>query len=703
MNTTPDDKKTYRVLMVDDDLTTRLLLRQTLERASFEVIEFDNGRAAVDWCQEHTPDIILLDVDMPGMDGFITCALIKQMRHCRQIPVIMVTGLDDVTSVNYAFDIGASDFVTKPINWTILAHRVRYVLRSSLAFQDLTISKTRLANAQRIANIGNWEWDIARDQFYWSEQIYRLLGIQPQNFSGTYAAFLACVHPDDRDAVAGAIERTRLGLGNIGLEHRIVADNGRTKHVQLSAEATMDDAGRVILLEGTLQDITERKQAEETIRHLAYYDTLTRLPNRQLFLDRLNQSLLYAKRHDKPMAVVSIGLDRFKEINESLGHSIGDALLQEISKRLGDAVRETDSIGRAALDENDLARFSGDQFSILLTGISKIEDAAAVARRILGAISATYTIAGHEIYATASIGIAGYPTDGDTTEALVKNADTAMYHAKRDGGNQYQFFTAAMNDKAVKRHSMESKLRKAIERDELVLFYQPKVDVATLRIIGAEALIRWKSAELGMVSPLDFIPLAEETGLIVPIGEWVIHTATDQIKQIMQAGLDPIGIAVNLSSQQFRHSDLNAVVEHALQLHGVAPKWLELEITESVVMQDTDKTMATLRAFKDMGLGLAMDDFGTGYSSLSYLKRFPIDTLKIDRSFIRDIHADADDAAITSAIIAMAHKLKLTVVAEGVETAEHLELLRQFNCNYMQGFYFSKPLPPADFMALLKK
>ena len=484
--------------------------------------------------------------------------------------------------------------------------------------------------------------------------------------------------------------------------HRIVMGDGSVRHVRLHCDIRLDDNGRPAGVFGTIQDVTESKQVEERIRNLAYFDGLTQLPNRHYFIENVAKALHLAKRHGRVLGVLSMDLDQFKRINDTLGHSVGDKLLQSVAERLRDGIRAQDTL---ALGDSDpalgLARLGGDEFCILLTEIRQFHDAARVARRILESLSAPFAIEGNELFVTTSIGIALYPLDGEDPESLIKNADAAMYYAKSQGRNNYQFYGKTMNSRALEKLAMESQLRKAIERTEFELHYQPKLDLRTGRISGAEALIRWRHPELGMVPPIDFIPLAEESGLIVPIGEWVLRAACEQSKLWQRRDCRRCHVAVNISSPHFRHSGLLPMVARILHETGLPPHCVEVEVTESMLMDDMETTLATLHRLKDMGLRLAIDDFGTGYSSLAYLKRFPLDALKVDRSFVKDTPGAADDAAITSAIIAMAHSLKLEVVAEGVETEAQLEFLRNRDCEYAQGYLISRPVPAKDFVALL--
>ena len=454
-----------------------------------------------------------------------------------------------------------------------------------------------------------------------------------------------------------------------------------------------------------IRDITERKEAEEQIRYLAYYDSLTGLPNRTFYKELVSRALLLAKRHRWTIAILFIDLDYFKRINDTLGHDVGDQLLRTVGDLVKTCIRKSDFITRSEQDEleNVVARLGGDEFIVLLNEIAHSQDASRVARRILKELARPFTLAGHEVFVTASIGIAIYPLDGNNAENLLKNADVAMYHAKNQGRNNYQFYTKSMNATSLQRLDLENDLRKALDRNEFLLYYQPTVDVRTAAIIGAEALVRWKHPEKGMISPAEFIPLAEETGLIVPIGEWVLRTACIQNKAWQDAGNKPLRMSVNLSSRQFDQEGLIEVVSNALHDSGVDPRNLELEITESTIMKNPEKAATTLQKLKDMGICLSIYDFGTGYSSLGNLRIFPLDTLKIDRSFVMNITTNSDDAAITTAIIAMAQSLKLRVIAEGVEAEEQQTFLRDLGCHEMQGYLFSQPLAANDFFVLLQK
>lgn len=510
-----------------------------------------------------------------------------------------------------------------------------------------------------------------------------------------------CVPPDD----ACPLHETML-TDNVALEEHIHYDAyGKKLYFEVSTTPIHDSTGKIIQVIHLARDITERKKAEEQIKHLAYYDNVTGLPNRTFYKELLARAIAYAKRNDQILATLFIDLDSFKQVNDTLGHDIGDQLLKAVGERLTKSLRKSDEVARMDSEQtiDTVSRLGGDEFIVLLRGIAKIEDAAIVAKRILKDISEPLELGGHEVSTTASIGISIYPTDGEDVKSLMKSADLAMYHAKDKGKNNSQFYSKTMNVTVLKRLVIENDLRKAIERNEFMLYYQPKVAVKNQKIVGAEALLRWKHPESGIVSPMEFIPVAEETGLILPIGEWVIRTACSQNKEWQKSGFEPMSIAVNLSNRQFEQPNLLEIIIRILKDVDMATKYVELEITESTLMKSPDTAISILNELKDIGITISIDDFGTGYSSLEYLKRIPLNSLKVAYPFIKNILTSADDAAIAKTIITLAHSMNLNVIAEGVETEQQLKFLQELGCDEVQGYLFSRPLPADEFTKLLEK
>jgi diguanylate cyclase (GGDEF)-like protein/PAS domain S-box-containing protein len=547
-------------------------------------------------------------------------------------------------------------------------------------------SESTLARAQEIAHIGSWEWDLETNAISWSAEAYRLFGFEAGEVVPDFSMVLARTHPDDRAALKEKTKTVRAGeVSAAVLDFRVVWEDGTTRSLHMQAEVEFHDTGpfRVV---GVLQDISERKRFEEKLADLASHDALTGLPNRHLLNDRLEQSLAHTRYTNRILALVFVDLDRFKIINDTLGHDAGDQLLKEIAARLSSCLREGDTV----------ARQGGDEFVVVLTDLAKAEDAAFVAQKMLDSLAPPCHLCGHEVVPAASIGIALYPRDGGNIQELMMSADKAMYAAKQAGRGQYRFFDPEMNRAATDWLEVSSELHHALARNEFELHYQPKVNLRSGAITGVEALLRWRNPQLGLVPPNKFIPILEETGLILEVGEWVIARACRQARLWQEQGLPPLRIAVNLSPRQFQQRGLAERIRAIIDQPDFLPEYLELEITESMVTQNVERAIAMLQELRRIGVHLAIDDFGTGYSSLAVLKRFPVSCLKIDRSFVRDVPHDLDDVAITRAVILLAHSMGLSVVAEGVETEAQRAFLVDCGCDEMQGFLFSRPLPATE-------
>ncbi len=685
------------ILTVDDDVTTRAFLRAALEGAGLSVIEASGGEEAIRLFAEHRPELVLLDVAMPGLDGFATCAVLRALPAGGSVPIVMLTGSDDLAAITRAYEVGATDFEVKSVKWLVLGQRIHYLLRAKATMDALRASEARLAAAQRIARIGDWQWEAVTGRHIWSDQTRRLLGAESV-VPPSHDEFLRRIHPEDRPGVRQALEHAVQSASAFTIEYRVGSDEESQSILHAQGEVIIGPDGRVAGLAGTLQDVTERRRAEERIRRLAYFDAQTSLPNRILFQERVQQAIADARRYRKLVALLFMDLDHFKRVNDTLGHGAGDLLLGEVANRLNQAVRDTDPLTRGLHDEVEsvLARHGGDEFIVCLSGIARAEDAARVAGRILAALEAPIRLNGPEVFTTASIGISLYPQDGEDSETLLKHADAAMYQAKASGRNNYHFYDPSLSFRAFQRLSMETSLRRALERDEFVLHWQPIVDVQTRTLIGAEGLIRWNHPDMGLVHPDEFIPLAEETGLVVPLGEWVIREACRRQRLWSDAGC-PIRVAVNVSGLHVRGPGLVDTVRTALDSAGVDPSRLEVELTENAFLQNAQEAVDTVRRLKRMGVRISIDDFGTGYSSLSYLRRFPVDTLKVDRSLIRGVDTDANSAAITAAIAAMAKGLEVDPLAEGVESAGQRDVLTRQGFCRMQGYLFGKPVPTDEF------
>lgn len=691
------------VMVIDDDPMMRVLMTETLKRADFVVIEAGDGHEGLSLFSKYKPKLVLVDLQMPGMNGYTFCKSLRAIPEGRDIPVVVVTGLDDVESIERAYDCGATDFIIKPINWSLLHHRIQYNLRASRAIQAAKSNSALLAEAQRIAKLGNWTWDKDKKKLYVSEESYNIFGVPRVSPDIFHKLLMNSVHEDDKKAFDIAVSKATEGQPS-DIAFRACLPNGQEKIILMHLDSSPEHHEPDHRIFGTIQDISEQRKAEESIRQLAYYDSITGLPNRDLFKEHLNMALYQAARDKSKVAVMFLDLDNFKRVNDSLGHEAGDQLLKIISKRIQESVRCSDLAARDVSDvDTSLARLGGDEFTILLSGLHGIKHVEAVAQRVIKHIAEPVTLSGNKVVVSASIGISIYPEDGKDIDTLLKNADAAMYEVKAKGRNGIFFCNDSLRQQNQNRLRLESELRKALEQDQLALFYQPKVDAQTHEILGFEALIRWIHPDRGMISPMDFIPAAEDSGLIVPIGRWVIRAACRQHQAWRKAGIPPVRISVNLSGYQFADDQLITAIRDILKETQMQAEYLEFEITETVLMQDEGATLNILNEMKAMGVRISIDDFGTGYSSISYLKHFPIDGLKIDRSFVKGLPEDEQDAAITPGIIMLAKALNLDIVAEGVETMEQLAFLCDKQCDQIQGYLFSPPVPAEKAAAMLGK
>ncbi|MDH5601637.1 MAG: EAL domain-containing protein, partial [Gammaproteobacteria bacterium] len=688
------------VLLIDDDDDFRMIMTDVLEANGYKVIQAADGIEGLDFIAgNENPAIVLLDAIMPGMSGFDVVKKILNTEQYSDIPVLMVTGLGDVESVEKAFDIGASGFITKPVNYPVMLQQIKFQLRAAEDAQSLKESQKQLYSAQRIASLGYWHWDSVNDKFEISEHLVNLLGLTTAAKITTLDEFIQHVHIEDRILLENIIrDATNIRVLK-PINYRVVMRDS----VYIYVHQVVDFLpGSKSVLVGTVQDITRQHANQQRIQELAYKDELTGLASRAYFYMHAEEIIKSAHRRNESFSLLYIDIDNFKDVNDSLGHHAGDILLKEIGSRFSSILRESDFI----------ARISGDEFCILLdnecnnSGLSSSvcisefnEYAAHIAERCLIKINEPVDLEQKIIRPTCSIGIAHYPEDGKEVPTLLKAGDSALYAAKERGRNCFAFYRPELTEMAETRLQLEQDLRQAIRNKQLILHYQPQIDVKTNSIYGVEALIRWEHPDKGLISPVDFIPVAERIHLINEIGEWVTRTACHQVMEWHKQGMPMLQVAVNISPIHFLDPSIVDMVENILQQSNLSAEYLELEVTESVV-QTSEENLNTFALLQKLGVKIAIDDFGTGYSSLSSLKHLPINSLKVDKLFVDDIEDDKDSAELVKSIIQIAHNLDLSVVAEGVEHKGQLTMLSEMECDIYQGYYFCKPLPAEEILKL---
>lgn len=686
------DAALVRVLLIEDNDGDARLVQLMLEGNFGLGMEFARARSLREAMAEldvGTRDCVVLDLGLPDAAGLEGVRAIKQ--RSPMMPVVVLTGHADNELGMAAVAAGAQDYLVKgnAIDET-LTRAIRYAVVRKHAEDALVRSQATLAEAQRIAHLGSWELNPATDEMVWSEELRRLHGYAAGTPRDMHD-LLDRLHPDDAESVRALLQAALGARSAFDLDYRIVLPDGSTRWLRSQGRVERDGASVAFHMRGTVQDITEQRSAEEALAHQALHDPLTGLPNRTLLLDRLTHMLRGLDRSDTSVGLLFIDIDRFKVVNDSLGHPAGDHMLLAMASRLQTTLRTSDT----------LARFGGDEFVILCEGLNGEDEAIAIAARIRDAMQQPLSWGKGELVVTLSIGIAMASSSLVSAESLLRDADAAMYRAKQDGRARSAVFAHSMRAKAVDRLDTEVALRRGIAGDEFVIEYQPIVELPAGRIVGSEALVRWRHPSRGLVPPAQFIPIAEETGLIVPLGAWVLREAATQAA-VWRArfGFESFTMAVNLSPLQVADAGLVRLVAEVIAGSGLPPECLELEITETALMEDAASAVTILESLKGLGVSLSIDDFGTGYSSLSYLKRFPVDTLKIDRSFVADL-SDSNDDAIIKAIISLASALNLKTIAEGVETADSASRLVDLGCGLAQGFYFARPAPARTIDALL--
>jgi diguanylate cyclase (GGDEF)-like protein/PAS domain S-box-containing protein len=685
MTDTAGSNSLLLILIVADDQSLRLTLQDTLDRAGFLTALAADSASAVASFRKMLPDLIILDPVVPGEDGFATCRNIRTIPKGKYTPILMITEPGNTWSFHRAFEAGATDFITNPLDPEPLVYRVRCMLRINKGLKKLSESEERLMMLKEAVDclpVGITLSGVNGKIIYANPAEADMHGYTLEELIGRDAReFGSCSlrNPFLPGKLMAAAPWRRESIN--------IRKTGEEFPVQLSSIPVRNAEGKCLGMVTACEDITSRKAAEKEIQRLAYYDSLTGLPNRRTFLDRLQQAVALGNRERRQVGLLFLDLDNFKDINDSQGHDFGDKLIREVAERLCVDMRESDT----------LARLGGDEFVIILTSIKGQESAAIAAQRILSIFTRPIAIDGRKIYSSASIGIALYPDDGPDVENLFKCADTAMYHAKTKGKANYQFFSTEMNQRIMRRVALENSLRQGMEKKEFFLHFQPQWDMQTSGMIGVEALLRWQSNDFGLLMPEEFIPMAENSGQIFGLGEWALRSACAQARIWELAGYHDLKVGVNISGLQFRQPDFPEFIGAIVRDSGIEPGALELEFTESVFMGNGGKSIETLNSLKKMGVQLSIDNFGTGYSSLSYLKHFPIDRIKIDHSFVADIKQREYDATIVEAIIFIAHSLNLKVIAEGVENGEQLHFLAARNCDEVQGFHLAKPMSAEEF------
>jgi len=698
-----------RVLLVDDDEVNLLLTSIALRERGFVVTEVSSGEQALEMLVNWHPDVVLLDALMPGLDGFETCRQLRQLPAGRSLPVLMLTGLDDETSINRAYEVGATDFFVKSNQWSLLEGRLRYLLRSSRTRLELERSENRLARAQDLARMGSFEWRVGAPAPVFSPQALSVFQMSP-GVQLPFGALVRMLPKDERRGKRELLAETLQGRASLTRDVPMRLADGAVHVIHIEASPEVHESGQLVGYTGIVQDVTDRWNAEHKIRQLANFDSLTGLPNRNQLIERTERALEAGRRMGHQVGLLLIDLDRFKIINDTLGHGAGDELLIEVARRLRSCVRHCDQVTDNLLDSmgarafrtlEAVCRMGGDEFVALLPEVLEEHDAEVVAARILEQMRQPIHVGGQECFVSASVGIALFPRDGASVVELLRNSDVAMFAVKAQGRNAAAVYRPQLAGKGREKLELESALHKAIERDELVLHYQPKVDVRTARMVGVEALMRWKRNGV-LVPPGDFIPLAEETGLIRPLSEWAIREAARQARLWVDSFGFSESIAVNLPSRMFDRGDLVELIHEAVVQNGVPHHTLLLEITENSLMKDLHSVIPSLHRLNEIGVEISIDDFGTGYSSLAYLTTLPISELKIDRGFIRDLGMTPQSSAVVTAIIALARSLGLRVIAEGVETRRQMEVLHRLGCSVMQGYLFSRPKPADEIEPWLK-
>ncbi len=697
-------------LIADDDPGIRFTLCALLEQKNYRVVAVENGMEGVNAFSTCSFDLVLLDIRMPVMDGFEACKSIRKLGNGKTVPILMLTGQDDTQSIKKAFEVGATDFVSKPINYVLLGFRIDYIIRASNVAEELRKAQELSINAQRIANLGHIEWNRDVKIVNFSKGIREIL-LLPEDVQFTsFDDFVEYAHPDDKDWVKSSVYLSLTSGDALNLEHRVVRADGSVRFVLQISERRKDPVTPDHMIV-TMQDITDRVDSEKRLHALAYYDKLTGLPNRSYLIQHLDQHLKTALRFKHTTAVIVVGIDKFEKVVESLDHETVEELTQKIADRIKDNCRKSELLSQHATGESDVgdshcgptvAKFGNDEYVIVLSELPNLQAASGFLLRLTSKFEEAFQLQDVNVYVTISAGISIAPIDGDSANQLIKFAEIARGFAAKEGPGSIRYFKQELNEQVTRNSTLAHDLRSALKQGELDVHYQPKVSLSDNRIVGVEALCRWNHPTLGGIPPVDFIPIAEEEGLIGQLGEWVLKTACSQVFE-WNAELDSeMGVSVNISPRQFLDDQgMDKVIEF-ISDSPISNELVELELTESTLLANFDASLKILNQIRDLGCGLAIDDFGTGYSSLSYLGGLPAKVLKIDKSFIDLIESNDQYTAIVRGIINLAHSLSMTVVAEGVESDKQMAILAQESCDEIQGYFISRPLPAQSFIGWLR-
>ncbi len=694
-----------KALIADDDAGIQLTLSALLEQKGYVVTAVGNGVEAVAALSGNEFSIVLLDIRMPQMDGFEACTSIRKLENGKNVPILMLTGQDDNESIEKSFEVGATDFVAKPINFALMGFRIDYLVRASNIAEELRNAQQRSSHAQRIANLGHIEWNMAKEIVHCSKGVREILLLPKRAKFNHFAHFLDCVHPDDKDKVESAVCLSLMNGDALNLEHRVVRSDGSVRFVvQISERRQEDDISNRIVV--TLQDITDRVDSEKRMHALAYYDDLTGLPNRNLLIQHLDRVLKSALRYQATTAVIVFGVVRFDKVVESLDHDSVENLIKMIAERIKDTCGESDLLSRRPVgnpgEEDDryqllTAKLRNDEYVIVLSEVSGPHAVSVFLQRLVEQFEKPFQLSGKEVFVATTAGVSLAPFDGDSTNQLIKYAEIAKGATDKEGSGSFRYFKQELNDQVKRNFSLANDLRKALEKDALEVHYQPKISLLDDTLVGVEALCRWNHPTLGPISPVEFIEIAEEEGLIVELGYWVLKTACNQLLEWKAEYDYDLNVSVNISPKQLLEEQaMKQIVEHVSN-SPIRNQAVEFELTESTLLANFETSLNVLNQFVKMGCGLAIDDFGTGYSSLSYLGRLPAKILKIDQSFTRLIESNKQYTAIVSGIIKLAHSLGMSVIAEGVETPVQRAILTQEQCDEIQGSLVSMPLSPRDF------